>query len=197
MSKRKQLETYMLQRVTQESDSAPLWRRLFAYAIDYFLSTILISIIPMIITSILTGQKEFTSENFTAIPMSWRIVCGVLAMAAAVYYFCVYPLKDAHKGQTPGKRIMGIRIKALDGKELSWSNMWKRELVGSLLVEGETAFPSAYLRYFVFLFLPQTISQAVYYVYMGITLCSVAWAVFGKNHQMFHDVIGKTKVTRK
>lgn len=187
----------MLQRLQEGSSCAPLWKRLFSYGIDYFLSSILISLIPMIITSILTGEKAFTSENFTAIPMVWRIICSLTAMAVAVYYFCVLPLKENHKGQTFGKRLMRIRIAAEDGQELTWSHMWKRELIGSLLVEGETVFPSAFLRYFVFLWLPQTVSQGIYYVYIGISLCSVAYAVFGMEHRMFHDLIGKTKVVVK
>lgn len=187
----------MLQRLQEGSDCAPLWKRFFSYGIDYFLSTILISLIPMIVTSILTGEKAFTSENFTAIPMSWRIILSGAAMTVAVYYFCILPLKETHKGQTFGKRIMGIRIVAADGQELAWKHMWKRELVGSLLIEGETAFPAAFLRYFVFLLLPQALSRGIYYVYMGISLCSVLYAVFGMDHRMFHDIIGKTKVVVK
>ena len=118
-------------------------------------------------------------------------------MAAAVYYFCVQPLRETHKGQTFGKRIMGIRIVPADGQELAWKHMWKRELVGSLLIEGETAFPSAFLRYFAFLLLPQTLSQWIYYLYMGISFCSIAYAVFGMQHRMFHDIIGKTRVVVK
>lgn len=194
---RKELENKMLQRLQEGSDCAPLWKRFFSYGIDYFLSTILISLIPMIVTSILTGEKAFTSENFTAIPMSWRIILSGAAMTVAVYYFCILPLKETHKGQTFGKRIMGIRIVAADGQELAWKHMWKRELVGSLLIEGETAFPAAFLRYFVFLLLPQALSRGIYYVYMGISLCSVLYAVFGMDHRMFHDIIGKTKVVVK
>lgn len=194
---RKELENKMLQRLQEGSNCAPLWKRFFSYVIDYFLSTILISMIPMIVTSILTGEKAFTSENFTAVPMSWRIVLSGAAMAVAVYYFCVLPMKEPHKGQTFGKRIMGIRIAASDGQELTWRHMWKRELVGSLLIEGETAFPSAFLRYFVFLFLPQALSQGIYYVYIGISLCSAVYAAFSMDHRMFHDIIGKTKVVVK
>ncbi len=187
----------MLQSLQEGSSCAPLWKRFLSYVIDYFLSTILISLIPMIVTSILTGEKAFTSENFTALSMGWRIVLSGTAMAAAVYYFCVQPLRETHKGQTFGKRIMGIRIVPADGQELAWKHMWKRELVGSLLIEGETAFPSAFLRYFAFLLLPQTLSQWIYYLYMGISFCSIAYAVFGMQHRMFHDIIGKTRVVVK
>lgn len=194
---RKELENRMLKRLQEESNCAPLWKRLFSYGIDYFISTILISLVPMIITSILTGEKAFTAENFTAIPMGWRILCSGMAMAVAVYYFCIWPLKEKHLGQTPGKRLMGIRIAAVGGERLTWGHMWKRELIGSLLVEGETAFPSSFLRYFVFLWLPQTVSQGIYYVYIVITACSVLRGIFGRDHRMFHDLIGKTKVVVK
>ena len=195
--KRKELENRMLQALQEGNDCAPLWKRFFSYVIDYFLSTILISLIPMIATSILTGEKAFTSENFTAIPMGWRILLSGVAMAVAVYYFCILTLKETHRGQTLGKRILGIRIVTVDGQELTWKHMCRRELIGSLLIEGETAFPSAYVRYFIFLWLPQALSQGLYYVYMGISFCSIVYAVFGMQHRMFHDIVGGTRVAAK
>lgn len=184
----------MLQRLAETSRCAPLWKRLLSYTIDYFLSTIFISIIPMIITSILTGEKAFTSENFTSIPMNWRLLCSALAMIFAVYYFCIFPLRDGRKGQTIGKKLMGIRIVPANDDELTWSHMWRRELVGSLLIEGQTAVPSAFLQYFVFLWLPRQVSQGIGYAYIVISVASVAYAVFGRSHRMFHDLVGATKV---
>ncbi len=193
---RKQLENQMLQRLQETSDCAPLWKRFFSYGIDYFISTILISLIPMVITSILTGEKVFTSENFTSISMNWRILCSVTAMLVAVYYYCALPLRENHRGQTLGKQLMGIRIVAENEEELTWGHILKRELIGSLLVEEETAFPSSYLRYFIFLWLSQSVSQSIYYVYIGISFCSIMYGIFSMNHRMFHDLIGKTKVVK-
>lgn len=62
--KRKELENRMLQALQEGNDCAPLWKRFFSYVIDYFLSTILISLIPMIATSILTGESMYGGVVF-------------------------------------------------------------------------------------------------------------------------------------
>ena len=98
LMKRKELENRMLQALQEGNDCAPLWKRFFSYVIDYFLSTILISLIPMIATSILTGEKAFTSENFTAIPMGMEDSSKWRGYGCS----CVLFLHTASEGDTQG-----------------------------------------------------------------------------------------------
>lgn len=171
-----------------------LQRRVLAFAMDYFLSAIVISIIPMLITSIITQEKAFTLDNFGAMPIGWRVAGSVIAMVMAVLYFVMYPMMKGHAGQTPGKIFAKIKVTEQSGKPLKPSNLLRRELLGSLLLEGHTGFPSAYLTHFMYLFLPGRIAGGLVLVSVGISVISVVLAVFGKSHRMLHDYVGGTVV---
>lgn len=169
-------------------------KRLYAYIIDYIAGSIFISMLPMIITSIITQQKTFTVETFISMPLIWQVISAALAMGAAVGYFILYPMNPRHLGQTPGKQAMKIRVEAAAGEELTWGHMVKRELIGSMLIEGETAFPSAFFRYFLYQLFPTGMASLLPTAALVISVGSIVWAVFGKHHRMIHDYVGGTVV---
>lgn len=169
-------------------------KRLYAYIIDYICGSIFISLPPMVITSIITQQKEFTIETFISMPVIWQAVSAASAFAASAVYFIIYPMNPGHLGQTPGKQLMKIRVEAAGGYRLTYGNMLKRELLGSVLIEGETAFPSAFFRYFLYQIVPAGAAVILPVAALVISVGSILWAVFGKEHRMIHDYIGGTVV---
>lgn len=196
MIKRKQLAERLLARAREDSIYAPPVRRLTAFLVDYVISSIFISIVPMLITSIVTGQKVFSATAFAGMPFLWQGVAGAVAVLAGVYYFCAYPMAKAHLGQTPGKQLVKIRICPIHGGELAWGHMLRRELIGSLVVEGETAFPSTFVRYFFYLVIPGGIAGRIAEAAVILSVISVLWAVFHEQHRMFHDYVGGTMVVK-
>ncbi len=148
----------------------------------------------MIITSIITQQKAFTIEAFISMPLRWQVVSAALATGAAVGYFIIYPMNPRHLGQTLGKQAVKIRVEAADGDGLTYGHMLRRELVGSMLIEGETAFPSAFFRYFLYQLFPPGAASLLPTAALVISIGSILWAVFGKNHRMIHDYVGGTVV---
>lgn len=194
--KRKRLEQKLLNRLANASRNASLSGRLLAFFIDYILGSIFISWIPMIISSIITGEKSLTISAFISMPMKWQLASGVIAMGMAVYYYCLYPMKESHLGQTPGKQLMKIRVEPVSGGRLTYRRLLLRELAGSFLLEGETAFPSAFGRYFIYLILPVKAAGVLSVLAVFASLGSVVFAVFNERHQMFHDYIGKTVVVK-
>lgn len=183
-----------LNRVREQLSYASLGRRLLAFMIDFVCSSIFISILPMLITSIITQEKSFTTENLMKLSIPLQISCCIIAIAAAVYYFCFYPSAASHNGQTIGKRIMRIKVQKQNGKQLQLTDLLKRELLGSLLLEGETAFPSAFVRYIAFLWMPAMMSKSLMILSIIISLCSILWCIIDKRRCMFHDLIANTSV---
>ena len=82
---------------------AGFWRRWFAQWID------------SIILSIILLSVEFFADPDAEGPLAWTL--GLVALAVWVLYFA-WPY-SAH-GQTPGKKLLGIRVVTLDGSRLNW-----------------------------------------------------------------------------
>ena len=183
-----------LNRIRQQLKYASLGRRFFAFLIDFVCSSIFITLMPMLITSIITQEKSFTTRSLMKLPMPLQILCCLLAVSAAVYYYCIYPSASAHNGQTVGKRLMHIKIQKQDGGQIHMTDLLKRELIGSLLLEGETAFPSAFVRYLVFLWIPAILSRGLMITSVLISLAFIIWCVIDQRRCMFHDLIAKTSV---
>lgn len=183
-----------INRLRHQLQYASLSRRLLAFLIDFLCSSIFISVIPMLITSIITQETSFTTENLLKLPLSMQLLCCCIAFLLAIYYFCIYPAASTHNGQTIGKRIMRIKIQKQDGTSIRIVDLLKRELLGSLILEGETAFPSAFVRYLLFLWLPVMPSQGLMVLSIIISLISILWCILDKNRRMFHDLIAKTSV---
>lgn len=169
-------------------------KRMYAFIVDYVLGSIFITLIPMIVTSIVTQEKVFTVAAFISMPVKWQIFCGMTAFVAAVYYFVIYPMNPRHLGQTLGKQAMKLRIVPIDQEKLTYSQMMRRELVGSLMIEGETAFPSAFFRYFLYRLIPGEGARILQVTAIAVSICSILWAVFHPSHRMIHDYVGGTKV---
>lgn len=188
------LQGRYINRLRHQLQYASLSRRLLSFLIDFLCSSIFISVIPMLITSIITQETSFTTENLLKLPLSMQLLCCCIAILLAIYYFCIYPSASTHNGQTIGKRIMRIKIQKQDGTSIGIVDLLKRELIGSLIIEGETAFPSAFVRYLFFLWLPAMLSQGLMVLSIFISLISILWCIFDKNRRMFHDLIAKTSV---
>ena len=95
--------------------------RLFAYMLDALIVTVILAT-----TTAVTG---FMLEYTNAGQLTTRIVIfGILAFSVVLYlaYYLGFWLLA---GQTPGKRIMGVRIVRTDGERLTFGNAVRR-LVG-------------------------------------------------------------------
>lgn len=183
-----------LRRIKSQLKYASLGRRFLAFLIDFLLSSILVSIIPMIITSIVTQEKAFTIDNMMKLSIPLQIACCMIAVVAAVFYFCISPINAAHPGQTLGKRATHIRVARMDGKEITLSDMLKRELIGSMLLEGETAFPSAFVRYMLFMCIPSPLARILTTASIVLSLGSIIWCIISKHRRMLHDYVARTNV---
>ncbi|MEG1462143.1 MAG: RDD family protein, partial [Anaerorhabdus sp.] len=88
----------------RDPNIAPNLKRLFAFIIDYFIGSIFVSFIPMILVSIITQEKVITVNLMKTIPFDMQLICCIVSIVLAVYYYCIIPLNPTHLGQTLGKR---------------------------------------------------------------------------------------------
>lgn len=171
-------------------------KRLFAFIIDYFIGSIFVSFIPMILVSIITQEKVITVNLMKTIPFDMQLICCIVSIILAVYYYCIIPLNPKHLGQTLGKRIMKIKVVKMNGSNITLTDILKREILGAMLIEGETTFPSAYFRNILYQFMPAFLSQALGWLSIIISIISIVVGYLGINHRMIHDFIANTKVIK-
>lgn len=171
-----------------------LQRRVVAFIIDYFLGSIIISLIPMLMTSITTQETAFTMDNFSRMSLGLRVAGGAMALLMGVLYYVIYPMLPKHPGQTPGKMAAKIKVVRQDGTSPNYCDLFRREILGSFLLEGQTGFSAAYLHHFLYLLLPLKLAGTLVLLSVALSVLSVILAVFTKRHRMLHDHIGGTMV---
>ena len=167
-------------------------RRVFAVMIDWYLASVLAGIPVMLIYSIESGEATAAS-SLSAMSLKWGMIAGVLAIiAASTYYVCIPSF--VYKGQTIGKKILGIKIINLDNSEVNLKNMLRREIIGVAIMEGGIVCTSEYIRQMI-----EIVSNYKVYSILGIlgsvvTVISIIVLLATKEKRMIHDFIGKTKV---
>jgi len=95
--------------------------RLFAYMIDALIVTAILAT-----TTAVTG---FILEYANVGQLTERIVNLGILVFGVIFYLCYYVGFWLLAGQTPGKRVMGVRIVRTDGGRLTFGNAVRR-LVG-------------------------------------------------------------------
>lgn len=134
---------------------AKLWQRFFARIIDG-----LIVGVPIVFILSFTSGYEYVIDpeaNFIFNIFMLLIVTAYMICLPVIWY-----------GRTAGKRLMGIRIRHMDGSDVSWQTMLKRELF--ILV--------------------------VYSVTAGLfLLLSSVMMITRKDKRGLHDLIAETKVS--
>ena len=63
--------------------------------------------------------------------------------------------------------------------------MLKRELIGATLLEGGIVVTSSYIRKLIEFFGFMQVAQILQYIAYGLTLISIIYAYFNKNHNLF------------
>jgi uncharacterized RDD family membrane protein YckC len=102
---------------------AGFWTRFWAYTIDllvlYAISGIIIKPIFRVI------GIEITNPSF--------LLFSTYKVAALLLLLLYFALMTKFLGQTVGKMIMGIRVVAKDGGQLTWSSIIFREVLGRFI----------------------------------------------------------------
>lgn len=169
-------------------------RRFIALFIDWYLASALAAI-P--ITFYYRGTNPITPSDFklASYPLDSAIFICLFAITIRIIYFCVVPL-FVFKGQTLGKKIMKIKIVQTNLKNVTFKNIFLREIIGSTLVEGGIIIMATHIRQLIQLFFPINILQVWSTVALIITFISIIYAYIKTETRMFHDLIGDTIIIK-
>ncbi len=168
--------------------TAPNFKRLTAFVIDYVIVYIALAIV------ITLARSSLDLENASAgIQAGVYLFLIVLSLA----YFVLVPtliFNDDRKGQTIGKRVMGLKIIRVNGTEVTMLTLLIRTLF-MLLGEGMVMISTLYvLEIAGLLGMPINFIGYLGTAYIMVTLVSCTIMIIRPNRQMFHDYIANTVV---
>lgn len=170
---------------------APITRRFFAYLIDWYVGALCTAIPISLVAYKTTG--DITNQYLTDYPSPFGIVAGVFALIFAFAYYILIPL-FVWRGQTPGKRLCGIKIVQDDGSPVALPNLALRQIVGVTIIEGVIANASSIWHQMLTIVTGINFVHSLMYVGFAITLVSCFMILIRKDHRCLHDFIGGTRV---
>lgn len=195
MSKKNKKSSNLVKKIDKSSkkmyEDVPLTRRFLSYLIDWYLGG-LATAFPIAMIS----QKLFGSmlkQNILEFPKPYGLIAGCLGFVFALFYFVVVPTWIT-KGQTLGKKICKIQIVKDNEEEITFKNMFLRQLVGIIVVEGSLVTASAIWHQIFTLLTGIDIVSGLMYVGLAICVVSAGMVIFTKDHKAIHDYIGSTRV---
>ena len=117
------------------------------------------------------------------------IVSAIIGGIATLVWYVYLLHLVATRGQTPGKRVVKIRIIKDDGGKVGWGVALMREVVGKIILvaamEGVLAA------------LVSVISAVVaVYIWIFVLLALLIWIVADEKNQTLHDKIARTYVVK-
>lgn len=186
-------------------------QRLLAFLIDIiiisFITTLITAFIPLNDTaSKLYEEQNQILENYVSGTSSmedyvnqmvdieydiakYTVVSSIVAVVISLLYYVVYPCYN--NGQTFGKKLMKIRIKKTNDKDLSMNDLLIRSMVNNSILLNIICIA-------LVLFLSKDLYLTTTSLFSGIQylvmIISVVMIAFSKNAQGLHDKLAKTEV---
>jgi uncharacterized RDD family membrane protein YckC len=170
----------------------PSWKRFIAYMVDWYLGSIFTSL-PMIMIYMKVTNTGRLNVNLFQYPKQYAMLAGNFGLLFALFYYVIVPLY-IWKGQTLGKRWCHFKIIKMTGDDVSFKDLFLRQIIGIFLLEGALIFPSNLFHQI--LSLESNINFVAPLMYIGIvvSILSSLFVLFRKDHRAIHDLISNTKV---
>lgn len=168
-------------------------RRAIAYFIDWYLITFLMNLLLVMADYMRSGEMVTNVMPITRFHGSEQMILLGALFFLQILYFCVVP-KYFLKGQTLGKKLTKIKVVNKDGSDVSFVNLWKRDCLGMIMIEGCFMPLSNYLRNVLMLVIGRSFTQYFIYFSFAAGFVSIAFLLFDRKGRMLHDLVGSTKV---
>lgn len=171
-------------------ESAGNIKRLAAYAIDWYITSLLVMAPVALLYSIETGKKALAID-ISLLSLPYANIAFVIGLILSVYYLVYSPLKT---GQTLGKKALSIKVVKMDGNDIDLKTMLIREIVGVILIEGVMFTVSTYFHEIMAMMMNIPYSNYVAYAFMAVLVVSIIIAIIKPEKRMIHDYLAGTKV---
>lgn len=170
-------------------------RRFVAMVIDWYITN-MIAAIP--VTFFLRGHDYIRTYSFdlNTYGLQTGLLLGIYVIITGIIYYLIIP-SFIFKGQTLGKKICHICVVKETGDNITFKDMFIREILGATIIEGGIVVTATYIRKIILLFGYVSIVTPLKYISYVITLCSIIYAYFQPLSMSFHDRLAHTIVIKK
>ncbi|MCR2045128.1 RDD family protein [Anaerosalibacter massiliensis] len=170
-----------------------IFKRGIATILDIYISSVLAHIPILLIYSIETGEVQMTKELSALSTLNGVLAC-ILGILIALFYYVILPVYK-FDGQTLMKKTLGFKVVKMDGNNVDLNTMFKRELLGSMILEGGFVIGGSYLRQLILIIIgSKSLYKGLLYVSFVTTILSIIIMIFSKSNRAIHDYIAGTKV---
>lgn len=169
---------------------ASIIQRAIAFGIDWYVGGVLVSL-PVIAVLLKANPGQDAVLELRSLPFQWAFFALGLAFIVAFLFYVYIPYR--WRGQTLGKRFMKIKITDMDGCDISFNKIIKRQVIGIFLIEGSMLSITPLIWQVIF-YGQAYLQQRLTWIYYGLTVMSIILLFISKKHQMLHDTIAKTRV---
>ena len=162
-------------------------RRILAYGFDWYIGGMFASIPVIVIYMMLHADASYIPQNLAIFDKPYNLIAGSLSFFVAVFYYVGVPM-FIFKGQTLGKRLCHLKIIDNNYKEVTNKQLFIRQFIMILLVEGSIFTSSNMLHQLLQIITGLNIPK--YYSYLGIfiTVISVILMFVFKSRRPLHDL---------
>ena len=168
-------------------------RRSVAYIIDWYIGGVLASLPLIIIYMINNDNVTIIPQNIEIFKYPLNIIVGLLSFMVAVFYYVLVPMY-IYEGQTLGKKIASLKIMSNDNLKASRRQVFIRQFVVILLLEGSLFTSSNMLHQVLNVFSGVKITTIYSRIGLFITAISIILVILLKSRRAIHDVISGTRV---
>ena len=185
MKTKRRLSKKEIEKKYHESASHP--RRLIAYAIDWYLTSVLAMAPVIFFCSVETG-KEVLTVDISLLSKNHAIIAFIVGLLLCLWYLVYLPNKN---GQTFGKKIMGIKIARKDKECLTLKSLLIRNIIinglGSLLTSLVCIFILPGKLYFI-------VTSIFGIIQILLVIISGFMVLYRKDKRGLQDIFSKTRV---
>lgn len=177
----------------QRLNIAGLGKRFLSFIIDWYLGSV-ICVIPIMCLYYFINPVKNPIMDLRRFPFYWALLGGILSLMVAIIYYVIIPMY--FDGQTLGKKLCGIKIVTSNNEKVTLNCLVKRQFLGIILVEGSFYLITTFIFQILF-YNHANYQQFLTWIYYGISIISIIFCIFSKNHQSIHDKLANTVVVNK
>ncbi len=174
------------------SQEVPSWKRFIAYMVDWYIGSIFTSL-PMVLIYMKVTNTQDLNTNLFQYPKQYAVLAGCTGLVFALFYYMIVPLV-IWNGQTLGKRWCHFKIVKEGYNSVKFKELFLRQILGILLIEGALIFPSNLLHQVISLISNINLITPLMYAGIVISVLSGILVLFRKDQKAIHDLISNTKV---
>lgn len=183
----------LFSKLDNEQTNVDMTTRAFAYIIDWVLGSFVTAFPTVFMYMSYTKSTELNQNLLTFPTITYALIAGGLSLLFAMIYYVYIPVK-VHKGQTYGKKFMDVKVVKLDGSDVDFKTMLKREILGRFLLEASLVAVGNYIFQIIVLIAQVNILLPLKCVSSILCIVSVLIALKTDSRRMIHDYVGKTKI---